>query len=66
MTDKVTPERVAAFAAAARVPIPQTSPPRITNAVASVILRMADENIQLPLEVEPASFVIVARQGAKR
>jgi len=66
MADKVTPERIAAIAAAARVSIPETSPPRITNATAAVILRMAEENIQLAMEVEPATFFVVAREGAKK
>jgi hypothetical protein len=65
MPDKVTPERIAAFAAAARVPLPEASPQRIANATAAVILRMAEENIALPMEVEPATFIVVARKGAK-
>jgi hypothetical protein len=66
MPDKVTPERIAVLAKAARVPIPGTSPERITNATAAVILRMAEESIALPMEVEPATFVVIARKGAKR
>jgi hypothetical protein len=65
MSDKVAPERIAVLAKAARVPIPETSPKRITNATAAVILRIAQENIELPMEVEPATFVVVARTGAK-
>ena len=64
--DKVTPERIAAFAAAARVPIPEASPARIAKAVKPAIERMAAENLQLPLEIEPASYVAIARRGAKR
>jgi len=66
MADKVTPERIAALAAAARVPIPETSQPRIANATAAVILRMAQENLALDLQVEPATYLVVAREGAKK
>lgn len=66
MTDKVTPERIAMFAAAARVPIPDTAPARIAKAVSPAVARMTAENIQLQLEIEPASFVAIARKGAKR
>jgi hypothetical protein len=66
MTDKITPERIAALAKAARVPLPETSPERITNATAAVILRMAEEKLALDLGVEPATYLVVAREGAKR
>ena len=66
MTDKVTPERIAMFAAAARVPIPQDAPARIAKAVTPPVARMSVENIQLALQIEPASYVAIARKGAKR
>jgi hypothetical protein len=66
MSDKVTPERITALAKAARVPIPEASPPRIANATAAVILRMADEKLALDLGVEPATYLVVAREGARR
>jgi hypothetical protein len=66
MTDKVTPERIAIFAAAARVPIPDGSSARIAKAVSPTVARMSTENIQLQLEIEPAAFVTIARKGAKR
>ena len=65
MNDKVTPERVAKIAAAARVPLPEGSPARIAKAVSPIVARMDAEDIQLPLEIEPATFVAVARKGAK-
>jgi hypothetical protein len=65
MNDKVTPERVAKMAAAARVPLPENSPARIAKAIAPIVARMDAENIQLPLEIEPATFVAIARKGAK-
>ena len=65
MSDKVTPERVAKIAAAARVPLPEGSPARIAKSVSPLVARMDAENIQLQLEIEPSTFVAVARKGAK-
>jgi hypothetical protein len=66
MADKVTPERIAIMAAAARVPLPEGSPARIAKAVAPVAGRMAQHDIAIAFEIEPASYVAVARQGANR
>jgi hypothetical protein len=66
MSDKVTPERVAHMAAAARVPLPEGAPARIAEAVSPLVARMDAQNIQLPLEIEPATFVAIARKGARR
>ena len=66
MSDKVTPERIAKIAAAARVPLPEGSPARIAKAVSPIIARMDAENIQLQLEIEPSTFVAIARKGARR
>jgi hypothetical protein len=63
MPDEVTPERVAAIAAAARVPLEQTSAARVANAVNPTVTRFAAQKIVLPLEVEPATYAVVARQG---
>jgi hypothetical protein len=63
MPDEVTPERVAAIAAAARVPLEQTSAARVANAVNPTVTRFAAQKIALPLEVEPATYAVVARQG---
>jgi len=63
MPDEVTPERVAAIAAAARVPLEQTSAARVANAVNPTVARFAAQKIALPLEVEPATYAVVARQG---
>ena len=66
MADKVTPERIAALAASARIPLPQGSPARIAKAVAPVVSRMAQDDIAVAFEMEPASYVAVARKGSKR
>ena len=65
MTDKVTAERIAVMAAAARVPLPEGSPKRIAKAVAPVAARMAQSDIAVAFEVEPSTFTRVARRGAK-
>jgi hypothetical protein len=65
MTDRVTPERIASLAAAARVPIQDGAAARVAKAVAPTVTRMDALDLQLQLEIEPASFVVVARKGAK-
>jgi hypothetical protein len=62
----VTPERVAALAAAARVPIPDDAPARIARAVTPTVTRFAQENISIPLETEPSSFLAVQHKDAGR
>jgi hypothetical protein len=66
MPDEVTPERVAAIAAAARVPLDQTVAARVARAVNPTVTRFAAEKLALPLEVEPATYAVVARQGIKK
>ena len=63
MPDEVTPERVAAIAAAARVPLGQTSAARLAKAVNPTVTRFAVQMIALPLEIEPATYAVVAGQG---
>jgi hypothetical protein len=65
MTDKVTPERITGFAAAARVPIQDGAAARIAKGITPTVARMDALNLQLPLEIEPATFVVIARKGAK-
>ena len=62
MPNEVTPERVAAIAAAARVPLEQTSAARVAKVVNPTVTRFAAQMIALPLEVEPATYAIVASQ----
>ncbi len=66
MADKVSPERIAVIAAAARVPLPEGAAERIAKAVAPVAARMAQEDVSVAFEIEPASYVVAARKGAKR
>jgi hypothetical protein len=66
MPDEVTPERVAAIAAAAGVPLDQTVAARVARAVNPTVTRFAAEKLALPMEVEPATYAVVARQGIKK
>jgi hypothetical protein len=66
MPDEVTPERVLAVAASARVPLDATVAARVARAVNPTIARFTKERIDLALEVEPATFTVVARKEIGR
>jgi hypothetical protein len=63
MSDEVTPERIATFAAAARVPITPEACARVARAVTPTVARLSAERITMALETEPSSFVVVQRRG---
>jgi hypothetical protein len=63
MSERVTAERVKAFAAAARVPMEDAAAARAAKAVEPTVRRMDELDLQLPLGIEPASFVAIARKG---
>jgi hypothetical protein len=65
MSDAAT-ERVAALAAAARVPLADGAAARIAGATAPTIARYAAENVAMPLETEPSSFLVVQHKDADR
>jgi hypothetical protein len=65
MPKDVSPERVAATAAAARVPLPRDGAARIARAVTMPVTRFAAANIALDMEVEPATFITVQRKDAQ-
>lgn len=60
MPDDISPERVAAVAAMARVPLTADDAARIARAITTPVTRFAD--ITLEMEVEPATFVAVQRK----
>jgi hypothetical protein len=62
MPDDVTPERIAAATAMARVPLKPEDVARIARVVATPVRRLAD--ITLEMEVEPSTFVTVQRKDA--
>ena len=66
MADEITPERVATIAASARIPLDATAAGRVARAVNPTVTRFTSEKITLPLEVEPATFVVVARRETER
>ena len=66
MPDPVTPERIAALASAAHVPLAEGAAARIAGAVTPTVVRYAAENIALPLETEPSSFLVVQMKDATR
>jgi hypothetical protein len=62
--DKVSPKRVAALAAAARVPLDPEAAKRVARAVTMPVARTAAANVAMEMEVEPATFVAVQRKDA--
>jgi hypothetical protein len=66
MSDDVTPERISALAAAARVPLAPDAPARIARAVTPTVARFAAENPAMPMETEPSSFLAVQHKDAAR
>ena len=66
MPDEVTAERVAAIAASARIPLDASTVERVARTVNPTVTRFFAEKIALPMEIEPATFVVVAREQAAR
>ena len=66
MPEHVTAERIAALAAAARVPLADGAAARIAGAVTPTVTRYAAENVAMPLETEPSSFLVVQMKDAAR
>jgi hypothetical protein len=62
MPYNISPDRVTAVAAAARVPLAPNDAARIARAVAPVAACFAAAKVNLLLETEPASFVTVQRR----
>ena len=65
MPKEVSPERVSAIAAAARIPLPRNGAERIARVVTMPVSRFAAANHALDIEVEPATFVLVQRKDAQ-
>ena len=62
MPDGISSDRVLANSRAARVPLKPEDATRIARAVANVAARFAAAEIELALETEPASFLVVQRR----
>jgi hypothetical protein len=65
MPKEISPERVAAIAAAARIPLPRNGTDRVVRAVTMPVTRFAAADIALDMEVEPATFITVQRKDAQ-
>jgi hypothetical protein len=66
MPDEITPERIATIAAAAQVPLAPGAAGRIVRATAATIARFASEPVDIALETEPSTFVVVQRSELGR
>jgi hypothetical protein len=66
MPDEITPERIATIAAAAQVPLAPGAAARIARATAATIARFAGEQVEIALEIEPSTFVVVQRSELGR
>jgi hypothetical protein len=66
MSEDVTAERISALAAAARIPLPDGAAARIARAVSPTVARYAAQNIALPMETEPSTFLVVQRKDMAR
>jgi hypothetical protein len=66
MSDEVTPERILAIAASARFPLDAATAARVARAVNPTVARFTKQRIDLALEVEPATFTVVARKEIGR
>ena len=64
MPDEVTAERVAANAKTARIPLDASAAERVARTVNPTVTRFFAEQTTLPMEIEPATFVVIARAQA--
>ena len=62
----VSPDRVAAIAAAARIPLAEGRAARIATTVAPMAATYAAGNIAMPLETEPSSYLVAQHKDAGR
>ena len=63
MADDVTPERITTIAASAGIPL-DSAAARVARSVTLTVRKFAEAKVILPLEVEPATFVVVAHTRA--
>jgi hypothetical protein len=66
MSDHVSPDRVVTLAAAARVPLAPDDAARIARAVSPTAARLAAAKLELPIETEPGTFVVIQRREIGR
>jgi len=62
----VSPDRVAAIAAAARIPLAEGREAVIARAVTPMVATYVAANIAMPLETEPSSYLVAQHKDAGR
>ena len=58
-------QRIETLATGARISLQEGSAARIANAVGGTLSRLRDAKLEVPLEIEPASFVVVQHQESE-
>ena len=66
MANELTAEGAAILAAAARVPLDPATAARVARTVSPTVGRFSAPDIVVPFEIEPATFVVVQHQDARR
>ena len=61
MPEDDLPERIRLNARGLRIALSADAPARIARAVTPTLARLEQENLAIPLEVEPSSFAVVQR-----
>jgi hypothetical protein len=59
MRDDTIAQCITGLAAAARISLQEGAATRIANAVGGTLSRIRQGHMELPLEIEPSSFVVV-------
>jgi hypothetical protein len=60
MPDDLT-DRIRLNAAAARITLSEDAPARVARAITPTLARLAQEELAIPMEVEPSTFAVVQR-----
>ena len=64
MQDEITmAQRIETLAAGAPIPLQQGASARIANAVGGTLSRLREARLEVPFEIEPASFVVAQHTG---
>jgi hypothetical protein len=66
MEHEAMAQRIETLAAAARIPLQKDASARIANAVSGALSRFHQAQLKLPLEIEPASFLVMQRMDVER
>jgi len=64
--ETLTADGVAAMAASSGVVLDEAAAARVARTVGPTAARFAQPDIAVPFETEPATFLVVARKGARR